>query len=239
MIKNVDPNAVVRFTNLDKHAGSKGGIEIKSVAASVSDKIEISNEAKTTSQTSQYNRKAALETPQRSKIFSDVFLANFKTLGIQAAFDLATSASRSAFSVDGSFLESSSEEPDDPIEKILEEYNTGATSRADDPDDAAATEARRKMTAMKIAMRISKGDNVPMQDHRFLAEYDANLYKSALKASLTAENDDPETHDSLAEEMLAAESATANRRGESSGMDENGTSGQSQEVTIDSVDTYY
>ena len=125
MIKNVDPNAVVRFTSLDKQAGGRHGIEIKSVAATVSDKIEISDEAKTTSQTSQYNRKAALEAPQRSKIFSDVFLANFKTLGIQAAFDLATSASRSAFSVDSSFLENSSEEPDDPIEKILKGESSG------------------------------------------------------------------------------------------------------------------
>ena len=42
---------------------------------------------------------------------------------------------------------------------------------------------------------------------RFLAEYDSALYKAALKASLTAKNDDPETHESLADELLAHENA--------------------------------
>ena len=101
-----------------------------------------------------------------------------------------------------------SADTEEPIEKLLEEYNnSGAISKADSQDDAAAAEARRKMTAMKIAMRISKGDNVPMQDHRFLAEYDSKLYQASLKASLTADNKDPETHESLAEELASYESA--------------------------------
>jgi len=103
-------------------------------------------------------------------------------------------------------------EPEEAIEKMLEEYNnSGAVTKTDSDDDAAAAEARRKLTAMKIAKRISNGDNVPMQDHRFLAEFDPNLYKAALKASLVADNNDPEDHESLADELAATEAALANR----------------------------
>ena len=84
------------------------------------------------------------------------------------------------------------------------------SSKSDEIDDTVATEARRKMTALKIAQRIAKGDNVPMQDHRFLAEYDSALYKASLKASLTVKNDDPETHESLADELLEIENAINN-----------------------------
>ena len=120
-----------------------------------------------------------------------------------------------------------SNEPEEAIEKMLEEYkNSGTVGKTDSQDDSVAAEARRKMTAMKIAMRISKGDNVPMQDHRFLAEFDANLYKAALKASLTADNDDPETHESLADELAATEAAIANRANLDTEID-------SEEATID------
>ena len=88
--------------------------------------------------------------------------------------------------------------------------NSKSSVRNDQTDDSATTEARRKLTALKIAQRIAKGDNVPMQDHRFLAEYDSALYKVSLKASLTAKNDDPETHESLADELLELENKLRN-----------------------------
>jgi len=116
-------------------------------------------------------------------------------------------------------------EPEETVEKLLEEYkNTGSVGKTDSDDDAAAAEARRKMTAMKIAKRISNGDNVPMQDHRFLAEFDANLYKAALKASMVADNKDPEDHESLADELAATEAALANRADLDAGI-------ESEEVT--------
>ena len=130
MIKNVDPNATVRFQNLDVQTESRPEKETKSVAVSVSDKIEISNEAKTTSQTSQTNKQASIRPSERSQLFADVFLANFKTHGLKEAFDIATAAVRSKFSVDSDFHGFSSEESDDSIEKILKEYDiTGVTSR--------------------------------------------------------------------------------------------------------------
>ena len=80
----------------------------------------------------------------------------------------------------------------------------------DNVEDSKTTEARRKLYAMKISQRIAKGDIVPFNDHRFLAEYDPALYKVSLKASLTAKNDDPETHESLADELVEIENKTRN-----------------------------
>jgi len=90
------------------------------------------------------------------------------------------------------------------------------------------------MTAMKIAKRISNGDNVPMQDHRFLAEFDPNLYKAALKASLVADNDDPEDYESLADELAAAENAKALRDSQSTEVELYNTVTAPVEAVIDS-----
>ena len=124
----------------------------------------------------------------------------------------AMRASQKASAQVGLFEEPS--ELEEQFEDLLEEYNnSGVVKQADSPDDAIAAAGRMKMTAMKIAMRIAKGDNVPMQDHRFLAEYDAKLYKAAMQASVVADNDDPETHESLADELAALENALAQRDG--------------------------
>jgi hypothetical protein len=99
------------------------------------------------------------------------------------------------------------ENDSDKLDEKIREFINSKVSQTNENDDTAAAEGRRKLTAMKIAMRIARGDNVPEQDHRFLAEYDSALYKAALRASLTADNDDPETHDSLADELVAYETA--------------------------------
>ena len=109
--------------------------------------------------------------------------------------------------------------------------NNITSTRNDETEDPMATEARRKLTAMKIAQRIARGDNVPMQDHRFLAEYDSALYKVSLKASLTADNDDPETHESLAEELLAIENIINNRDGQASLVEPENVEDQTQDET--------
>ena len=123
MIKNVDPNTTVHFQNLDVQTESRPEKESKPVAVDVSDKIEISNEAKTTSQTSQTNKQASVRPSERSQIFADVFLANFKTHGLKEAFDIATAAVRSTFTVDNDFHGFSSGELDESIDKILKEYD--------------------------------------------------------------------------------------------------------------------
>jgi len=165
-----------RFAISEKQAERKRRNENIADTQSESDKVEISAEAKTASQS-------------------------------QAVTNLTSNGNQALFT----------DESEDPIEKLLEEYeNTGAVGRTDKTDDVDDKEAQRKMTAMKIAKRISNGDNVPMQDHRFLAEFDPNLYKAALKASLVADNDDPEDYESLADELAAAESAKALRDAQNS-----------------------
>ncbi|MCL2627257.1 MAG: hypothetical protein FWD44_00980 [Oscillospiraceae bacterium] len=110
-------------------------------------------------------------------------------------------------------LEEEQDEITEAVEELLEEYkNTGVVDQTKSEDDTIAREARMKMTAMKIAMRISKGDIVPMQDHRFLAEYDSKLYKAAMNASVVANNKDPKRHESLADELAADESAGVYRK---------------------------
>jgi len=105
----------------------------------------------------------------------------------------------------GGYVPDETNELEEHVEELLEEYkNSGAVSQINSPDDGVAAAARMKLAAMKIAMRIAKGDNVPMQDHRFLAEYDSALYKAAMSASVVANNEKPETHESLADELSKA-----------------------------------
>jgi len=184
-----------------------------------------------------YNTGLLSEFNNHAKVFSDTFLANFRTQGIQGAFDIAWAAVQERFSqlTGNNNHVLSTDEPGDPIEKLLEEYeNTGAVGRTDKTGDSDDTEAQRKMTAMKIAKRISNGDNVPMQDHRFLAEFDPNLYKAALKASLVADNDDPEDYESLADELAAAESAKALRDTQNSEVESYSAAANPVETVIDS-----
>lgn len=166
------------------------------------------------------NTQILSEFNNHARLFSDVFLASFRTQGIQEAFNLAWSAVQEKFSQLNSNGELFADEPYDPFEKLLEEYeNSGTAGRTGKVDDIDDKEANIKLTAMKIARRISNGDNVPMQDHRFLAEYDPNLYKAALKASIVAENNDPEDYESLADELAAEENAKALRDAQNSGLE--------------------
>ena len=67
-----------------------------------------------------------------------------------------------------------------------------------------------------------------------LAEFDPNLYKAALKASLVADNDDPEDYESLADELAAAESAKALRDTQSTEVESYNAVTAPVEAVIDS-----
>ena len=135
---------------------------------------------------------------------------------------------------------SAEEAQDDSFEEILEEYkNTFSSTRTEEADDAAALERKSKLAAMKIAKRIANGDNVPMQDHRWLAEYDSKLYMAALKASLVAENDDPKDYDSLIEEMFGEQNPVASPESEDSELDAVEVAEELADVPAESVDAYY
>ena len=110
--------------------------------------------------------------------------------------------------------------------------------RIDEADDKDDTEAKKKLAAMKIAMRIANGDNVPIDDHRWLAEYDSALYKAALKASLVADNDDPKDYDSLIEEMFGGDHAGASVEGIDTEADAAAVAVDAADAPVESVDVY-
>jgi len=149
MVSNVSTNAVSRYPDLSRQAEEKARIEFNNVERIDVDKIELSDEAKAASrfpapnsksgesavrqESASANSQEQIDIKRRSKIFADVFLANFGTLGIVQAFDLAVAASRSAFSVNGDFQGYVSEDQEKSLEKVLEEYESEASGRlADD-----------------------------------------------------------------------------------------------------------
>ena len=72
---------------------------------------------------------------------------------------------------------------------------------------------RQKMIALRIAMRISNGDNVPREDHRFLMEFDAGLYNQAVNMGMISRNNNPEDYDSLLEEPSENNDSGSDRAG--------------------------
>jgi len=232
MISKVNLNASVQAPNTNKQADEIKQDEINSAAENATDKIEISKQAIKVSQAPL--SKAQIPTTQR---FMEVFTVNFWSRGFTEAFELALAALR--FSYPQSEIESPDEESDDDVEAILTKHeNVEAANRTGVMDEASETESQRRMTAMKISRRIANGDNVPMQDHRFLAEFDPNLYKASLKASMVADNDDPEDYDSLVDEMLAAENAKANPQSEATETEATGEANDitnTLDITVDGV----
>jgi hypothetical protein len=189
MVNNVNSNLTARFPDFKKHIENRTRADIRNVSKIVTDKIEISKEAKA----------ASKATPDIEK------------------------------------------EPEDKIDQMIKEFiNTGGMRRIDEVSDKDDTESKKKLAAMKIAMRIANGDNVPIDDHRWLAEYDSVLYKAALKASLVAENDDPKDYDSLIEEMFGGDNATSSEVIDTEAdADADGTSVDTTEAPTESVDVYH
>jgi hypothetical protein len=77
---------------------------------------------------------------------------------------------------------------------------------------AAEVEARRKLAAMKIAMRLAGGDVVPHQDRQFLMKYDAKLYRAVMRARDAVTNTDPKAYDSEADKLKKYEERLENTR---------------------------
>ena len=189
MVNNVNSNQASRFLNYTRQAENRTRNESKRASVNVSDRVEISDNARTA-------LKAARKEGKDQGYYPDA--------------------------------------EEDTIEGLFEEYSQNKqVARAAEPNDAAAA-GRMKLAAMKIAMRISNGDNVPMQDHRFLAEYDSALYKAAMQASLVADNDNPRNYDSMVDEMSAAENAAARLEGENSELD---TDEAAMDIVDDLVDS--
>lgn len=134
--------------------------------------------------------------------------------GIAAASDrqdadtgvlVSLSAPQAAAATAAQYTPSDSQE-EDALEQYLGSMREGANDilqklrEASEANDAAAEHWRNKILALRIAMRIANGDNVPIRDHRFLMEFDSSMYNEAVKMSVVSNNDDPENYDALTED---------------------------------------
>jgi hypothetical protein len=63
---------------------------------------------------------------------------------------------------------------------------------------AEAEAAKIRIKCLQIAMRIISGDEVPPEDHKFLAEHDPELYAEAMSRRMPKE--DPYKHERLSED---------------------------------------
>ena len=70
--------------------------------------------------------------------------------------------------------------------------------RINEMNEGAAEGWRNKIKALRIAMRIISGHNVPEEDHRFLREADIDLYTRAI--TMRIEKQDPDDYDRLSED---------------------------------------
>ena len=86
------------------------------------------------------------------------------------------------------------------LEEMRNRYHTlrDELKRAGDISEGMAESYKEKIKCMQIAMRIMAGDKVPIEDHRYLAERDKELYVKAL--SMRVEKRNPKEHDKLSEE---------------------------------------
>jgi len=87
--------------------------------------------------------------------------------------------------------------------------------QAREAGEGAAEGWRVKIKLLQIAMRIMSGHKVPVEDHRFLMERDAELYSRAIKMRIVRE--DPDEYDRLSED------------------EDNSVSGSDEDVSMDAA----
>jgi len=82
--------------------------------------------------------------------------------------------------------------PDDLKGRIEQMENARAQG------EAAGESMKVQMKCMQIAMRIINGDEVPREDHRYLAEHDPKLYSEAMTRRMPKEK--PHKYERLSED---------------------------------------
>ena len=94
------------------------------------------------------------------------------------------------------------ESPDfkDEMQKMRDEWSNfkNQLDNAIEQSEGAAKEWKIKIQCLQIAMRIMRGDNVPIEDERFLADHDIELFTKAI--TLRVPKEDPEEYDRLSED---------------------------------------
>ena len=86
------------------------------------------------------------------------------------------------------------------LEELRNRYRTLSEElkRAEAVASGMAEQCKEKIRCMRIAMRIISGGKVPIEDQRYLAEKDMELYAHAM--SMRVEKEDPEEYDRLSED---------------------------------------
>ena len=78
--------------------------------------------------------------------------------------------------------------------------------------EAAAESTKIIIKCLQIAMRIISGDEVPREDHEFLAKHDPKLYTEALSRRMPKK--DPHKYERLSEDEKPDTSNTSNKTGD-------------------------
>jgi len=91
-------------------------------------------------------------------------------------------------------------EPDDELQKKANEFQgyMKQLENAREQGEAAVDSARIIIKCLQIAMRIINGDEVPREDHEFLAKHNPELYAEAILRRMPKE--DPHKYDRLSED---------------------------------------
>ena len=89
---------------------------------------------------------------------------------------------------------------EEKLQKMRDEWNIfkQQLDHAIEQGEGAAEGWKIKIQCLRIALRIMSGDNVPKEDHRFLAKHDIELYTKAI--SMRMEKEDPEDFDRISED---------------------------------------
>jgi len=108
-------------------------------------------------------------------------------------------------------------EKTDVFHKMLEEMRSEMQAlreglkQAREAGEGAASAWKEKILCLQIAMRIMSGDTVPLEDHRYLRERDAELYSRAIQ--LRIEKEDPKEYDRLSEDEESSNDITISADG--------------------------
>lgn len=87
--------------------------------------------------------------------------------------------------------------------------------KAREQGDAMADSMRLRMKCLLIAMRIMSGDEVPVQDYRYLAKNDLELYAKAV--SMRVEKENPKKHKRVSEDEKSGGNDGASETADSAG----------------------
>ena len=119
--------------------------------------------------------------------------AKYEATGNEEDGETAATLKISAEAYDAAF-KANQEVLDQLTEQHTAVMNAESAKAMADPETGYAAMMSKAMTT---AMRMARGDHVPMEDEEKLREYNAKLYAQAKEAQLLAMKDDPEEYESL------------------------------------------